>query len=91
MLQCVCYIWLINKQRQWTNYIFFVLQTDRMLIKWLPDCEKKSTELIRDTSLGQVMTNCKKTTLLLIYGLFLSLEKGCAPSPLGSRKSILSG
>ena len=81
MLQCVCYIWLINKQRQWTNYIFFVLQTDRMLIKWLPDCEKKSTELIRDTSLGQVMTNCKKTTLLLIYGLFLSLEKGCAPPP----------
>ena len=37
---------------------FYVLQTDRMLIKWLPDCEKKSTELLRDTSLGQVMTNC---------------------------------
>jgi hypothetical protein len=29
-----------------------------MLIKWLPDCKKKSTELLRDTSLGQVMTNC---------------------------------
>jgi hypothetical protein len=37
---------------------FYVLQTDRMLIKWLPDCEKKSTELLRDTSLGQVMTHC---------------------------------
>ena len=37
---------------------FYVLQTDRMLIKWLPDCEKKSTELRRDTSLGQVMTSC---------------------------------
>ena len=37
---------------------FYVLQTDRMLMKWLPDCEKKSTELLRDTSLGQVMTNC---------------------------------
>ena len=38
---------------------FYVLQTDLMLIKWLPDCEKKSTELLRDTSLlGQVMTNC---------------------------------
>jgi hypothetical protein len=36
----------------------YVLQTDRMLIKWLPDCKKKSTELLRDTSLGQVMTNC---------------------------------
>ena len=36
---------------------FYVLQTDRMLIKWLPDCKKKSTELLRDTSLGQVMTN----------------------------------
>jgi hypothetical protein len=23
-----------------------------MLIKWLPDCEKKSTELLIDTSLG---------------------------------------
>jgi hypothetical protein len=34
------------------------VQTDQMLIKWLPDCEKKSTELLRDTSLGQVMTNC---------------------------------
>jgi hypothetical protein len=37
---------------------FYVLQTDRMLIKWLPDCEKKATELLRDTSLGQVMINC---------------------------------
>jgi hypothetical protein len=37
---------------------FYVLQTDRMLIKWLPDCKNKSTELLRDTSLGQVMTNC---------------------------------
>ena len=38
---------------------FYVLQTDRMLMKWLPDCEKKSTELLRDTSLSQVMlTNC---------------------------------
>ena len=36
----------------------YVLQTDRMLIKWLPDCKKKSTELLRDTSLGQVMTSC---------------------------------
>ncbi len=36
----------------------YVLQTDRMLIKWLPDCKKKSTELLRNTSLGQVMTNC---------------------------------
>ena len=34
------------------------MQTDRMLIKWLPHCENKSTELLRDTSLGQVMTNC---------------------------------
>ena len=30
-----------------------------MLIKWLPDCKKKSKELLRDTSLGQVMTNCE--------------------------------
>jgi len=39
---------------------FYVLQTDRMLmmIKWLPDCMKKSTKLIRDTSLGQVTTKC---------------------------------
>jgi hypothetical protein len=37
---------------------FSFLQTDQMLIKWLPDCEKKSTELLRDTSLSQVMTNC---------------------------------
>jgi len=37
---------------------FYVLQTDRMLMKGLPDCEKKSTELLRDTSLSQVMTNC---------------------------------
>ena len=37
---------------------FYVLQTDRMLIKWLPDCEKKATELLRDTSLSQVMTKC---------------------------------
>jgi hypothetical protein len=37
---------------------FYVLQTDWMLIKWLPDCEKKATELLRDTSLGQVMINC---------------------------------
>ena len=37
---------------------FYVLQTDRMLMKWLPDCEKKSTELLRDTSLGKVMTTC---------------------------------
>jgi hypothetical protein len=37
---------------------FYVLQTDLMLMKWLPDCEKKSTELLRDTSLGQVMTKC---------------------------------
>jgi len=37
---------------------FYILQTDRMLIKWLPDCEKKATELLRDTSLGQVMINC---------------------------------
>jgi hypothetical protein len=36
----------------------YVLQTDQMLIKWLPDCKKKSTALLRDTSLGQVMTNC---------------------------------
>ena len=33
-------------------------QTDQMLLKWLPDCKKKSTELLRDTSLGQVMTKC---------------------------------
>jgi hypothetical protein len=37
---------------------FYVLQTDRILLKWLPDCKKKSTELLRDTSLGQVMTSC---------------------------------
>ena len=37
---------------------FYVLQTDRMLMKWLPDCEKKSKELLMDTSLSQVMTNC---------------------------------
>jgi hypothetical protein len=37
---------------------FYVLQTDPMLIKWLPDCKKKATELLRDTSLGQVMINC---------------------------------
>jgi hypothetical protein len=28
------------------------------LIKWLPDCKKKPKELLRDTSLGQVMTDC---------------------------------
>jgi len=37
---------------------FYVSQTDRMLMKWLPDCEKKSKELLMDTSLSQVMTNC---------------------------------
>jgi hypothetical protein len=37
---------------------FYVLQTDQMLIKWLPDCKKKATELLRDTSFGQVMINC---------------------------------
>ena len=37
---------------------FYVLQTDWILLKWLPDCKKKSTELLRDTSLGQVMTSC---------------------------------
>jgi len=37
---------------------FYILQTDRMLLKWLPDCKKKSRELLGDTSLGQVMTNC---------------------------------
>jgi hypothetical protein len=37
---------------------FFIWQIDRMLIKWLPDCKTKSKELLRDTSLGQVMTNC---------------------------------
>ena len=37
---------------------FYVLQTDWMLMKWLPDCKKKPTELLRDTSLSQVMTNC---------------------------------
>jgi hypothetical protein len=25
---------------------FYILQTDWMLIKWLPDCKKKSTELL---------------------------------------------
>ena len=36
---------------------FYVLQTDWML-KWLHDWEKKSTELLRDTSLGKVMNSC---------------------------------
>ena len=37
---------------------FYVLQTDRILLKWLPDCKNKSKELLRDSTLGQVMTSC---------------------------------
>ena len=50
---------LADQQKASTDKLYFyVLQTDRMLIKWLPDCKKKSAELLRDTSLSQVMTNC---------------------------------
>jgi hypothetical protein len=37
---------------------FYFLQTDWILLKRLPDCKKKSKELLRDSSLGQVMTSC---------------------------------
>ena len=37
---------------------FYVLQTDWILLKWVPDCKKKSKELLRDSTLGQVMTSC---------------------------------
>ena len=37
---------------------FYVLQTDRILLKLLPDCKKKSTELLRDASLSHFMTGC---------------------------------
>ena len=37
---------------------FYVLQTDRILLKLLPDCKKKSTELLREASLSHFMTGC---------------------------------
>ena len=37
---------------------FYILQTDRILLKLLPDCEKKSTELLKDASLSHFMTGC---------------------------------
>jgi len=52
---------VLNNNNFWMylfKLYFFILQTDRMLLKWLPDCKKKSTELLRDTSLCQVMTSC---------------------------------
>ena len=55
----MCVLRLADQQTASMDKLYFyILQTDRMLMKWLPDCEKKSTELLRDTSLGQVMTNC---------------------------------
>ncbi len=52
---------VLNNNNFWMylfKLYFFILQTDRMLLKWLPDCKKKATELLRDTSFGQVMINC---------------------------------
>jgi hypothetical protein len=52
---------VLNNNNFWMylfKLYFYVLQTDPMLLKWLPDCKKKSTELLRDTSLCQVMTSC---------------------------------
>jgi len=55
----MCVLHLADQQTASMGKLYFyVLQTDRMLIKWLPDCKKKATELLRDTSLGQVMINC---------------------------------
>ena len=40
------------------KFYFYVLQIDRILLKLLPDCEKKSTELLKDASLSHFMTGC---------------------------------
>ena len=48
---------------------FYVLQTDWMLMKWLPDCEKKSTELLRYTSLGQV----RPVVMLILVGTAIKM------------------
>jgi hypothetical protein len=37
---------------------FYVLQTDWMMVRWLPDCEEKSKELLKDISLRQVILTC---------------------------------
>jgi hypothetical protein len=37
---------------------FYVLQTDRMMVRWLPDCKQKSKELLKDISLRQVISTC---------------------------------
>jgi hypothetical protein len=59
----MCVLRLADQQMVLMDKLYFyVLQTDQMLIKWLPDCEKKATELLRDTSLGQVMINCDADT-----------------------------
>jgi hypothetical protein len=55
----MCVLRLADQQTASMDKLYFyVLQTDGMLIKWLPDYQKKSSELLRDSSLGQVMTNC---------------------------------
>ena len=55
----MCVLRLADQQTATMDKLYFyVLQTDWMLIKWLPDCKKKSKELLMDTSLSQVMTNC---------------------------------
>jgi hypothetical protein len=37
---------------------FYVLQTDWMMVRWLPDCEQKPKELLKDNSLCQVILTC---------------------------------
>jgi hypothetical protein len=37
---------------------YYVLQTDWMIIRWLPDCKQKSKELLRDCSLREVILTC---------------------------------
>jgi hypothetical protein len=37
---------------------FNVLQTDWMMVRWLPDCKQKSKEILKDNFLRQVMSTC---------------------------------
>ena len=56
---CATFGWSTNGVDGQT--IFYVLQTDWMLIKWLPDCEKKSTDYLLILPLVQ-----PNVTLILI-------------------------
>ena len=48
---------------------FYVLHLDWILLKWLPDCEKKSTKLLKDTSLGQV----RPVVMLILVGTAIKM------------------